>query len=199
MAEQRLLEAAVPFLDLGLLHRDLKAEIVEEIAALVDSSAFINGPQVEPVSKRAFAGLLRHRALRRPRERARRAATRRSSRQGLERGRRGPHSRRTRSSRPSRRSPRRADVCPVDVTEDRLQPRPLMRAVAAIGERTKKVRDAGFISTDSPPNIRPPRATSSARRGIAILEDACQAHGASRDGLAGGHRRRRLGLQFLPR
>ena len=46
MAEQRLLEAAVPFLDLGLLHRDLKAEIVEEIAALVDSSAFTNGPQV---------------------------------------------------------------------------------------------------------------------------------------------------------
>ena len=48
MADQRLREAApsVPFLDLGLLHRDLKAEIVEEIAELVDSSAFTNGPQV---------------------------------------------------------------------------------------------------------------------------------------------------------
>src|SRR5678815_1091439 len=44
MAERRLIEAApnVPFLDLGLLHRDLKAEIVD----LVDSSAFTNGPQV---------------------------------------------------------------------------------------------------------------------------------------------------------
>jgi dTDP-4-amino-4,6-dideoxygalactose transaminase len=48
MAERHVLEAApaVPFLDLGLLHRELKEEILAEIAQLVDSSAFTNGPQV---------------------------------------------------------------------------------------------------------------------------------------------------------
>src|ERR671937_779853 len=37
----------VPFLDLGPSHEPLKASILEAIDELIDSNAFINGPQVE--------------------------------------------------------------------------------------------------------------------------------------------------------
>ena len=40
------LPASVPFLDLGVAHRELKAAVLADIAALVDSNAFTNGPQV---------------------------------------------------------------------------------------------------------------------------------------------------------
>lgn len=36
----------VPFLDLGVVHRGLKDDLLEQISKLVDSSAFINGPAV---------------------------------------------------------------------------------------------------------------------------------------------------------
>ena len=36
----------VPFLDLGLSHSDLKADILEDISKLIDSNAFTNGPAV---------------------------------------------------------------------------------------------------------------------------------------------------------
>lgn len=45
---------AVAFLDLGAIHRPLKAQILEDVAALLDSGAFTNGPQVGAF-ERAFA------------------------------------------------------------------------------------------------------------------------------------------------
>jgi dTDP-4-amino-4,6-dideoxygalactose transaminase len=48
-----LAEARVPFLDLGAIHRDLKDELLESFAALIDSGAFINGPAVAEF-ERAF-------------------------------------------------------------------------------------------------------------------------------------------------
>lgn len=44
----------VPFLDLGLAHRGLKDEILEAIAELIDTNAYSNGPQVAEF-ERAFA------------------------------------------------------------------------------------------------------------------------------------------------
>jgi dTDP-4-amino-4,6-dideoxygalactose transaminase len=47
MRDQVLETAApVPFLDLGLVHRPLKADILEEIDELIETGAFTNGPQV---------------------------------------------------------------------------------------------------------------------------------------------------------
>jgi dTDP-4-amino-4,6-dideoxygalactose transaminase len=46
--------AGVPFLDLAPSHAPLKAAILEEIAELIDSGAFTNGPQVAAFEK-AFA------------------------------------------------------------------------------------------------------------------------------------------------
>jgi dTDP-4-amino-4,6-dideoxygalactose transaminase len=53
MSEPRVLPT-VPFLDLGAIHLPLKSDLLEEIGELVDSSAFINGPQVAEF-ERAFA------------------------------------------------------------------------------------------------------------------------------------------------
>jgi dTDP-4-amino-4,6-dideoxygalactose transaminase len=39
-------EIRVPFLDLGAIHGDLKDELLESFSALIDSGAFINGPAV---------------------------------------------------------------------------------------------------------------------------------------------------------
>jgi dTDP-4-amino-4,6-dideoxygalactose transaminase len=44
MLEQRL--ATVPFLDLGCVHAELKAQVLEDLAALLDSGDFTNGPPV---------------------------------------------------------------------------------------------------------------------------------------------------------
>jgi len=45
----------VPFLDLGTTHAPLKEQVLEDVAALIDSSAFTNGPAVAEF-ERAFAG-----------------------------------------------------------------------------------------------------------------------------------------------
>jgi dTDP-4-amino-4,6-dideoxygalactose transaminase len=39
-------EIRVPFLDLGAIHSDLKDDLLESFSALIDSGAFINGPAV---------------------------------------------------------------------------------------------------------------------------------------------------------
>jgi dTDP-4-amino-4,6-dideoxygalactose transaminase len=55
MSESTLERAAtVPFLDLGAIHRDLKAGLLDDFAALIESSAFINGPAVAEFEE-AFA------------------------------------------------------------------------------------------------------------------------------------------------
>jgi dTDP-3-amino-3,4,6-trideoxy-alpha-D-glucose transaminase len=45
----------VPFLDLGAVHDGLKAQLLAEFADLIDSNAFTNGPQVREFEE-AFAG-----------------------------------------------------------------------------------------------------------------------------------------------
>lgn len=51
---ERVAPPNVPFLDLGSAHSGLKGKILEEISALIDSSAFTNGPQVSTFES-AFA------------------------------------------------------------------------------------------------------------------------------------------------
>ena len=38
---------AIPFLDLNAQHSGMRAEILDDVGALLDSSSFINGPKVE--------------------------------------------------------------------------------------------------------------------------------------------------------
>jgi len=55
MTESTLERAvAVPFLDLGAIHADLKSGLLDDFAQLIDSSAFVNGPAVAEFEE-AFA------------------------------------------------------------------------------------------------------------------------------------------------
>src|SRR5207253_114475 len=58
---QALPVAKVPFLDLAPQHRDLKAEILGDLAHLLDSGAFTNGPAVAEFEQRfaAYCGVRR--------------------------------------------------------------------------------------------------------------------------------------------
>jgi dTDP-3-amino-3,4,6-trideoxy-alpha-D-glucose transaminase len=50
----RTVAPAVPFVDLGKIHGRLRVALFEDISELIDSGAFVNGPQIESF-ERAFA------------------------------------------------------------------------------------------------------------------------------------------------
>src|SRR5207245_7421331 len=54
MLGQRTRGLAVPFLDLGAVHGSLKAQILDDVGALIDSGEFTNGPPVREF-EHAFA------------------------------------------------------------------------------------------------------------------------------------------------
>ena len=182
MAERRLLEAApnVPFLDLGLLHRDLKAEIVEEIADLVDSSAFTNGPQVREFEA-AFAAYCGTEhcvglasgldALRLGLQAA-----------GIEAGDEVVVAASTFVATLEAVTQAGGRPVVVDATDEdyNLDPAALE---AALTERTRFLMPTHLYGQLA--DMRSLMEIAE-RRGLAILEDACQAHGASRDGIAAG-------------
>jgi dTDP-4-amino-4,6-dideoxygalactose transaminase len=182
VADQRLREAApsVPFLDLGLLHRDLKAAIVEEIADLVDSSAFTNGPQVREFEA-AFAaycgtgecvGLASGLdALRLGLQAA-----------GIEQGDEVVVAANTFVA--TLEAITQAGGKPVVVDASESDWNLDAGAVeAALTERTRFLMPTHLYG-----QLADMRALEeiAERRGLAILEDACQAHGASRDGVVAG-------------
>ena len=182
MAERRLIEAApnVPFLDLGLLHRDLKAEIVEEIAELVDSSAFTNGPQVREFEA-AFAAYCGTEhcvglasgldALRLGLQAA-----------GLEAGDEVVVAASTFVATLEAVTQAGGRPVVVDATDEdyNLDPGALE---AALTERTRFLMPTHLYGQLA--DMRSLMEIAE-RRGLTILEDACQAHGASRDGIAAG-------------
>jgi dTDP-4-amino-4,6-dideoxygalactose transaminase len=182
MAGQRLREAvtSVPFLDLGLLHRELKAEIVEEIAELVDSSAFTNGPQVAEFES-AFAAYCGTEhcvglasgldALRLGLQAA-----------GLERGDEVVVAANTFVATLEAVTQAGGRPVVVDASESdwNLDPNAVE---AALTDRTRFVMPTHLYG-----QLADMRALAeiAGRRGLTILEDACQAHGASRDGINAG-------------
>ncbi|HEU4865494.1 MAG TPA: DegT/DnrJ/EryC1/StrS family aminotransferase [Actinomycetota bacterium] len=182
MAEQRLIEAApnVPFLDLGMLHRDLKAEIVEEIAELVDSSAFTNGPQVREFEA-AFAAYCGTEhcvglasgldALRLGLQAA-----------GLEAGDEVVVAASTFVATLEAVTQAGGRPVVVDATNEDYNLDP-GAVEAALTERTRFLMPTHLYG-----QLADMRSLTeiAERRGLAILEDACQAHGASRDGIAAG-------------
>ena len=180
MAEQRLLEAAVPFLDLGLLHRDLKAEIVEEIAELVDSSAFTNGPQVREFEAAfaAYCGTAHCVGLASGLDALRlglQAA-------GLKKGDEVVVAASTFVATLEAVTQAGGRPVVVDATDQDYNLDPAA-AESALTERTRFLMPTHLYG-----QLADMRALVeiAERRGLTILEDACQAHGASRDGIAAG-------------
>jgi dTDP-3-amino-3,4,6-trideoxy-alpha-D-glucose transaminase len=171
---------AVPFLDLTPSTKVVQRPVFDELEAVSDANAFINGPQVDRF-ERAFAdycgtehcvglasgldalrlGLLAA-ALERGDEVLVPANTFIATFEAITQAGGVP--------------------VPVDVTETDYN-LDVDAAVAAIGERTRYVMPVHLYGQLT--DLRR-LGDELGRRGIAILEDACQAHGASRDGLRSG-------------
>jgi dTDP-4-amino-4,6-dideoxygalactose transaminase len=182
MAERKLLEASstVPFLDLGLLHRDLKAEIVDEIAELVDSSAFTNGPHVREFEAEfaAYCGTAHAVGLASGLDALRlglQAA-------GIERGDEVVVAANTFVATLEAVTQAGGRPLVVDATEADYNLDP-SAVEAVLTERTRFLMPTHLYG-----QLADMRALGeiAERRGLAILEDACQAHGASRDGIDAG-------------
>lgn len=170
----------VPFLDLAPSHSALKSELLADIADLIDSGAFTNGPHVERF-ERAFAeycgvaecvgvasgldalrlGLIAI-GVERGDEVIVPAATFVATLEAVTQA----------GGRPVVVDILESDYC---IDPD---------AVAAqIGQRTRAVLPVHLYGQMA--DMRTLRAIVE-RRGISILEDACQAHGASRAGIGAG-------------
>lgn len=183
---------SVPFLDLGLIHRDLKSEIVEEIAELVDSSAFTNGPQVRQFEA-AFAAYCGTRdaiglasgldALRLSLQAA-----------GIEPGDEVIVAANTFVATLEAVTQAGGKPVVVDATEEDYNLDPVA-AEAAIGGRTRFLMPTHLYG-----QLADMRALSaiSGRRAVPIVEDACQAHGASRDGIGAGTAGLAAAFSFYP-
>jgi dTDP-4-amino-4,6-dideoxygalactose transaminase len=172
--------APVPFLDLGAMHAGLKEEILEDVAALVDSSAFTNGPAVAEF-ERAFAdwcgtagcvglasgldalrlGLI---AL------------------GLEAGDEVLVPANTFVATFEAVTQAGGRPVPVDVTELDYN-LDVDAAAAAVSERTRVLLPVHLYGQLA--DLRAVAALAG-RAGLEVLEDACQAHGAERDGVRPG-------------
>jgi dTDP-4-amino-4,6-dideoxygalactose transaminase len=182
MADRNLVGAApsVPFLDLGLNHRDLKAEIVDEIADLVDSSAFTNGPQVREFESAfaAYCGTEHSVGL---------ASGLDALRLGLgaakiEAGEEVVVAANTFVATLEAVTQAGGKPVVVDATEADYNVDP-SAVEAVLTERTRFLMPTHLYG-----QLADMRALGelAGRRDLAIIEDACQAHGASRDGIAAG-------------
>jgi len=179
---------SVPFLDLSLAHAGLKSEVLADIGELIDSGAFTNGPQVEAF-ERAFAawcgaplcvgvasGLD---ALRLGLVAA-----------GIEPGDEVIVPANTFVATLEAVTQAGGIPVPVDVTERDYNIDPL--AVAAeVDQRTRFVMPVHLYG-----QLADVRALQ--RLGVPLIEDACQAHGATRDGIRAGTAGLAAAFSFYP-
>ena len=196
MAIQPRLSASagvVPFNDLTRLHAGLRNGIVHDVALLVDSCAFVNGPAVEEF-ERAFAAFGGRAPLRRRGERPRRAAISHSARAGI-----GPGDEvivpamtfvaTFEAVAQAGGRPVAVDVVETDYCIDPAA------ADAAVGPRT--ARSCPCTSTGSSPTC-PACAGSPGARHSTLVEDACQAHGASATDVRAGSGADAAAFSFYP-
>jgi len=170
----------VPFLDLGAIHDELRAEILEDVGALIDTGAFTNGPQVAEFEE-AFASWCGSReciglasgldALRL----ALLAA-------GIERGDEVVVPANTFIATFEAVTQAGGLPVPVDVGESDYN-LDLAAVEATLTERTRFLLPVHLYGQAA--DLRGLTAIAE-RHGLAVLEDACQAHGATRDGLRAG-------------
>ena len=183
----------VPFFDGAPMMDGLKAEILDDLSGLIDSGRFINGPDVAEFEA-AFAAYCGDGGLRRGRERARRAAAR-ADRRRPRAGRRGDRPRQDvrrdlRGGDAGGRRPVLVDVERRRTTTSipRRPRRPSARARAS-SARAPLRADGGHAEL---------LADLADATGSRLLEDACQAHGADRDGLRAGRRGDAAAFSFYP-
>jgi dTDP-4-amino-4,6-dideoxygalactose transaminase len=180
MLGQRTQRFGVPFLDLGAVHSGLKAQILDDLAALLDSGEFTNGPAVREFEQ-AFAAYCGRRhcvgvangtdALRL----ALLAA-------GISRGDEVIVPANTYIATFEAVTQAGGVPVPVDVTESdyNLDPEAVEEALTEQTAFILPVHLYGQLAN------MPPLERLAERAGAHLLEDACQAHGAERDGRRAG-------------
>lgn len=177
MQEQVRTRPSVPFVDLGAIHRELKNDVLEDIAALVDSGAFTNGPGVADF-ERAFAAFCRASHC------VGVGSGLDALRLGLLAAGVGPGDEvvvpaMTFIATFEAVSQTGATPVPADISEADLCLDP-EAAEAAVTRRTRAIVPVHLYGQLA--DMRSLAALASRAR-LEIVEDACQAHGARRDGL----------------
>jgi dTDP-3-amino-3,4,6-trideoxy-alpha-D-glucose transaminase len=170
----------VPFLDLAAIHAPLRERLLKEIGRLIDSNAFTNGPEVAEFEA-AFAGYCGTRhcvglssgldALRLGLIAA-----------GMEPGDEVLVPANTFMASFEAITQAGGRPVPVDISEDDWN-LDVALAADAVGERTSFVMPVHLYGQLT--DMRALTAFAS-EHGLAIVEDACQAHGASREGIGAG-------------
>ncbi|MGZ4358965.1 MAG: DegT/DnrJ/EryC1/StrS family aminotransferase [Gaiellaceae bacterium] len=191
-AESRTTHVPVPFLDLGAIHRGLRAEILSDISALIETGAFANGPQVAEFEQ-AFAGYCGSElcvgvasgldALRIGLVAA-----------GIEHGEEVivPAATFAATFEAVTQAGGRPVVVDIDESDYCMD---VSQAAAAATARTSFLLPVHLYG-----QLADMRALDAlaAERGLAILEDACQAHGGVRDGIRAGQRGLAAAFSFYP-
>jgi dTDP-4-amino-4,6-dideoxygalactose transaminase len=189
-AERRT--AAVPFLDLARTNAPLKDALLHDVAALIDSNAFTNGPQVEQF-ERAWADYCGTRfcvGLASGLDALRLALIALDLAPGDE------VIVPANTFIASVEAITQAGATPVlvDATEADWNI-DVDAAAAAVSSRTRAIMPVHLYGQMA--DMVAVRALAE-RNGLAIVEDACQAHGATRDGLRSGAAGTAAGFSFYP-
>lgn len=182
----------VPFLDLGAIHSDLKDDLLESFAALIDSGAFINGPQVREFEE-AFAtyvGTTEAIGLASGLDALRLGLLA----MGIEPGDEVLVPANTFVATLEAVTQAGGVPVPVDMSETDWNI-DVAAAEAALGEKTRFLLPVHLYGQMA--DIRA-LVTLADRHHLAVLEDACQAHGATRDGFAAGTLGAAAAFSFYP-
>src|SRR3954451_353394 len=185
MLTDAALTLPVPFLDLRASHDDLKDDLLEEFGALIDSNAFTNGPAVASFEE-AFAAYCKRSAcigLASGLDALRLALLA----AGIEPGEEVLVPANTFIATFEAVTQAGGTPVPVDISETDLNMdveaagggAGARAAGAAVGPRTRFVMPVHLYG-----QLADMRGL--ARLGLPVIEDACQAHGATRDGVAAG-------------
>jgi dTDP-4-amino-4,6-dideoxygalactose transaminase len=185
-------DTRVPFLDLGAIHRDLKDELLDSFSALIDSGAFINGPAVAEF-ERSFAdyvGTTHAVGLASGLDALRLGLLA----AGIQRGDEVLVPANTfvatlEAVTQAGGRPAIVDMSEVDWNMD------VDAAEAAIGQRTRFLLPVHLYG-----QLADMRALVdiAERHELTLIEDACQAHGAQRDGIRAGVSGRVSAFSFYP-
>jgi len=174
------LGTGVPFLDLGRIHEGLRAEILADIERLIDTNAFTNGPQVAEFEAAfaAWCGTPECVGVASGLDALRLALVA----AGIEPGDEVIVPANTFVATFEAVTQAGGTPVPVDVraSDYNLDP---AAVEAALTERTRFLLPVHLYGQMADMRAL---AEIAERRGLGVLEDACQAHGATRDGLRAG-------------
>jgi dTDP-3-amino-3,4,6-trideoxy-alpha-D-glucose transaminase len=184
--------ARVPFLDLGAIHNDLKDDLLESFSALIDSGAFINGPQVAEFEDAfaAYVGTAEAIGLASGLDALRLGLIA----MGLERGDEVIVPANTFVATLEGVTQAGGVPVPVDMSETDWNI-DVAAAEAAISDKTRCLLPVHLYGQMADMRAL---ATLADRRDLSVLEDACQAHGATRDGFAAGTLGAASAFSFYP-